>query len=182
MGISGCRTRHDRRRPPRAAGAFTLVEVVIVIIILGIIAAIAVPRLSRGSEGSADAALKQDLAVMQRALEHYAAEHGGRYPDAANVTKLLTGYTDADGAVSPANARATPYVFGPYLREVPAAPMGANRGSRTLAAAAGPGVGWVYDAAKGTVALNKAGAAVPSAEISGGTVTPAGGPVSPVSP
>jgi prepilin-type N-terminal cleavage/methylation domain-containing protein len=172
MGIArrGCAVH--RGRQPRAAGAFTLVEVVIVIIILGIIAAIAVPRLSRGSEGSADAALKQDLAVMQQALEHYAAEHGGRYPDAANVTKQLTGYTDADGAVSPANARVVPYVFGPYLREVPAAPSGPNRGSRTLAAAAGPGVGWVYDAAKGTVALNKVDAAVPSGDISGGPVSP----------
>lgn len=157
MGHAGRRHRGGGRVVPAARRtAFTLIEVVIVLIILGIIAAIAVPRLSRGTEGTAEAALKQDLAVMQHAIDHYAGEHGGQYPDAARVVEQLTGYTDAAGNVAPAKSRAAPYVFGPYLREVPAAPLGPNRGTRAVTNPASPdaAAAWVYDPAGGTIGLN----------------------------
>lgn len=182
MGVAGSGRQFlpgDRRH---RRGGFTLVEVVIVIIILGIVAAIAVPRLSRGTEGSADAALQQDLAVMQRAIEHYAAEHDDHYPDATSVVKQLTGCTDADGRVSSFNVRAFPYVFGPYLREVPAAPSGPAKGSRTVAAAPGPGVGWVYNASQGTISLNTTSAVAAVDDAVGPALTPSGPPLSPATP
>ena len=75
---------------------FSLIELVIVIVIMGIIAAIAVPRLSRSARTSGASALKQDLATLREAIELYAAEHGGKYPDDAIVSQL-TMYTNFSG-------------------------------------------------------------------------------------
>lgn len=138
---------------------------VIVVVILAIIAAIAIPRMTRGTESSAEAALAQNLTVLQRAAEFYAAEHG-QYPSGAAVVQQLTGYTDLAGQVSPTNTRTGPYLYGPYLRSVPPMPVGPNKGATGVGTAAGPGVAWVYDPARGAFTANTAGASDGTAESS----------------
>jgi general secretion pathway protein G len=122
---------------------FSLIELVIVVVIIGIIAAIAVPRLSRGAAGASDSALAGDLKVLRTALDMYATEHGGTYPTQAQITAgVLTGYSDDSGTYSA--TKTTTAIYGPYLRAVPTLPVGANKGSTGVAAAAAAGVGWLY--------------------------------------
>ena len=142
------RTGRGRRRN----GGFSLLELVIVVVIIGIIAAIAVPRLSRGAAGAADSALTGDLAVLRNAIDLFATEHGGTYPTVADIENQLTQYTDAAGVVSA--TRDATHIYGPYLRKVPAMPVGDKKDGSKIAAADGAGVGWIYDAATGKIAAN----------------------------
>ena len=125
---------------------------VIVVVILAVIAAIAIPRLSRGSQGSTDAACARDVQVIQKAIDLYAAEHNGAFPNAAMIADQLTLYTDHAGSTSKAKTAA--YPFGPYLRKVPAVPTGPNKGASNISTAPGAGVGWIYDPAEGTITAN----------------------------
>ena len=133
-------------------GGFSLIELVIVVVIIGIIAAIAIPKLSRGAAGAADSSLAGDLKVLRTAIDMYATEHGGTYPTATNFVGQMTTYTDDAGAAVGTKDNSHPY--GPYLRAVPALPVGSNKGSTTVAASAGTGVGWVYNQADGTIKAN----------------------------
>lgn len=141
------------QRIPSNSRGFSLLELVIVVVILGIIGAIAIPRLSRGSEGADDAKLKQDLAVLNKAVDLYAAEHNGEYPTAADGPAQLTQYTDIDGNVSA--TKTAPYIYGPYLREAPPAPSGPRKGERGMGLADAPGIGWIYNPAHGRIYLNR---------------------------
>ena len=124
-----------------------------VVIVVAVITAIAIPRLSRGAEGANSAKLKQDLAVLNKALDVYAAEHNGLYPTVADVQAQLTQHTDIDGNVS-ATPTAT-HVYGPYLRAMPPTPGGKYPGSTTIAFADGPGVGWLYKPGRARIYLNR---------------------------
>jgi len=135
-----------------ARRAFSLIEVVIVVVIIGIIAAIAIPRMSRGSAGASNSALSGNLAVLRSAIDLYATEHNGEFPEVATVVAQLTTYSDHTGATSATKTGA--YIYGPYLRDVPALPVGAKKGSTTIAAADGAGVGWIYNETTGAIAAN----------------------------
>lgn len=137
----------------RSKHGFSLIELVIVVVIIGIISAIAIPRLSRGSEGANDAKLTQDLAVLNKAVDFYAAEHNGLFPTAANGPAQLTLYTDVDGNTSA--TKTYPYIYGPYLREAPPAPSGPRKGARGMGLVDAPGIGWLYSPAKGRIYLNR---------------------------
>ena len=111
-----------------ARSGFSLVELVIVVVIIGVIAAIAVPRISRGAKGAGDAALRATLAGIRNAIDMYAAEHSGNFPDGldqAAVEAKLTGKTDANGDAGGD--------FGPYLRSgFPTIPVCAVKGQSDL--------------------------------------------------
>ena len=136
----------------RAARAFSLIELVIVVVILALIAAIAVPRLSRGSQGSAETITVQNTALLQKAIDLYAAEHDGTFPDPALIIEQLTFYSDAAGTVSKAKSGTHP--FGPYVRTVPPVLTGPNKGSTSIATMAGNGIGWIYNPAEGAITPN----------------------------
>src|SRR5690606_10650257 len=106
----------------------------------------------RGADGAAQSCLTESLYTLNRAAEHYAAEHRGRYPDAADVVLQLTGRTDESGAWSP--AAVPPYIYGPYLRRIPAVPLGPQEGSTGVAQTPGPGIAWVYDPQRGQFSPN----------------------------
>jgi prepilin-type N-terminal cleavage/methylation domain-containing protein len=143
----------DGRAPrSRCFQAFSLIELVIVIVILGIVAAIAIPRLSRGSQGSADAATVQNVALLQKAIDLYAAEHNGAYPDPNLISEQLTLYTDTRGVVS--KTKAPPYSFGPYMRAVPPVPIGRYKGSTVIGTESNAGIGWLYNHAEGAITAN----------------------------
>ena len=165
----------------RPEPAFSLIEVVIVIVILALIAAIAIPRLSRGSQGSAEAATVKNAALLQKAIDLYAAEHNGAFPNPMLIGEQLTLYSDAAGTVSKTRSGAHP--FGPYVRKVPAVLTGPNKGSSGIGTAPGNGVGWVYNHAEGAITANTgdAAAATNPPTLPSDTDTPIT-PVPPVSP
>jgi prepilin-type N-terminal cleavage/methylation domain-containing protein len=143
--------RRSRGHSRRGAAGFSLIELVIVIVIIAIIAAIAIPRLSRSSEGAADAATAQNVAVLQKAVDLYAAEHGN-YPDPDQVHDQLTLYSDSGGAVS--KEKSPPFTFGPYVRKLPPLTTGPNKGTSDIGAKGKSGIAWVYDGTTGAVTAN----------------------------
>lgn len=132
--------------------AFSLIELVIVVVILGIIGAIAIPRMSRGAEGAKDSALITDLANLRSAIDLYQTEHEGDFPGALTVTNELTLYSDIGGTTNA--TKSTSFIYGPYMRTIPALPVGTNRGDAGIAAADAAGIGWIYDEIPGTIKAN----------------------------
>ena len=149
-------------RKRRQRSGFSLLELVIVIVIMGIVAAVAIPRMSRGSAGAADAALSGNLSVLRNAIDMYAGEHNGTNPAVATIANQLTLYSSSTGATN-ATKTAT-YLYGPYIRKVPALPVGAEKGSTNVAAAAAAGVGWIYTVATGAIQSNTTAAEKDSAD------------------
>lgn len=146
------RTHRARRR------AFSLIELVIVVVILGVIGAVAIPRMSRGAEGATESALVSNLATLRGAIELYAAEHDGAFPTEAAFSNQMLLYSDSTGAT---NATKTGnYVYGPYLRSIPALPVGAKKGQNGVDGSDGATIGWIYDETTGTITSNTTGAEV----------------------
>jgi len=136
-------------------GAFSLIELVVVVVILGLIATIAIPRVSRGAEGAAEASLRSDLSRLRSAISTYQAEHGGEFPELANMPEALTQYSASDGATS-----ATPdstHIYGPYLSAIPTMKLGENKGLDTIDGSEASGTAWVYDETTGEIYANAAG-------------------------
>lgn len=135
-----------------ARRGFSLIELVIVVVIIGIIAAIAIPRMSRGAAGAADSAVTANLAVLRNAIDLFQTEHAGTFPSAADIVAQLTTYTDDTAKANP--TKTTTYYLGPYVREIPALPVGAKRGSNGIAAADAAGIGWIYTESSGAIRAN----------------------------
>ena len=132
---------------------FSLLEMMLVVVIIGLVAAIAIPRLSRGAAGAADSALAGNLAVLRDAVDRYSTEHNGTYPTVAAFSNQLSQYSSLGGATAASKTDGN-YAYGPYLRKVPALPVGANKGNTGIGASAGTGVGWIYDAATGNISAS----------------------------
>ncbi len=72
---------------------FTLIEIVVIIVILGIMAVIIVPRLAGVKMTSNESVAQANLRTIAAAMETYASEHNGDYPDNTGSTaeaKLTT--------------------------------------------------------------------------------------------
>ncbi len=151
----------------RRQHGFSLVELVIVVVIIGVIAAIAIPRASRGARRSGASALVMDLSVMQKAIELYAAEHGGKYPS-EDVVHQLTEYSDSTGnSTNATKDTAVGIVYGPYLKKFPPLPVGSKKGAVGVfhiddGAALPPGGmvddGWWYNSVTQEIRANLPGA------------------------
>ncbi len=138
------------RTQPRLRPAFSLVELVVAVVIIGIIAAIAVPRMSSAAARARVNSLRGDLAVLNRAVEFYAAEHCGRHPGQdASGSPLTDGDDLAVRLIGRTNERGNPGTsFGPYLLRVPANPFNGLATIRIDGAPAGAGThGWHYASA-----------------------------------
>lgn len=104
-----------RRRHPRNAG-FTLIELVIVIVVLGVMAAVAIPVIGTILESSKEAATKEEMQRLARAVA--GADTGSDRGYEGDVGRLPG--TLADLAVKPASVPAwDPFTHvgwnGPYV-------------------------------------------------------------------
>jgi prepilin-type N-terminal cleavage/methylation domain-containing protein len=147
------------RNANTARKGFSLIELVIVVVIIGIIAAIAIPRMSRGTAGAADSALSGNLTILRNAVELYATEHGGTFPD--DPATQLTQYSNDAGGTSA--TKTTTHIYGPYLRKIPPITVGSLKGTAaasellvqtTDATEATPTKGWIYNKNTGVVKAN----------------------------
>jgi prepilin-type N-terminal cleavage/methylation domain-containing protein len=164
----------------RAVRGFTLIELLIVVIIIAILAAIAIPQFSNSSGDAQEAALDANLATMRSAIELYRVQHGNSYPTAkpavGGTACTGTGAVPGTGAITTEQAfkeqmttfsnkegatcsiAATGFIYGPYMRAIPAEPI---KNSATVAVTAGAlpaaatdGSGWIYSNTTGALAMN----------------------------
>lgn len=66
---------------------FTLIELLVVLAIVATLLAMAAPRYFNSLENARETSLRQNLAVMREAIDHYRGDLG-RYPD--NLQDLVT--------------------------------------------------------------------------------------------
>ncbi len=146
------RAYHHTRR------AFSLIELVVVVVIIGIIAAIAIPKMSKGAAGAADSAVAGDLTLLRQAIDMYQSEHGGAYPDPANIVAQLTQYTNSDGTKtsSSKDTGTNQIIYGPYLRTIPNLPVGPAtlKGTNGIGVSTNVANAWFYDNTTGAVTVN----------------------------
>lgn len=141
-------------------GLFSLMELGIVAAVLTLVATIIGPRMSRAAAGPSphlhNDILTGQIRMFHAAIDEYAADHGGRFPDGdpETVTLQLTTYSDPIGHPSP--TRTPRHRLGPYLREIPPVPIGPNRGATTLALPNHPSrtAGWFYSPGTGQLRPN----------------------------
>jgi prepilin-type N-terminal cleavage/methylation domain-containing protein len=163
-----------------AAKGFTLIELLIVVIIIAILAAIAIPQFSSTSSDAQEAALDANLNTLRSAVELYRLQHGNKYPSAVasaggadcttvkgvgkinedvSFKEALTKLSNVKGETCDANPSGGAYVYGPYLREVPAEPVTLSTAIKidttatNVVPAAATG-GWQFNNVTGQLVMN----------------------------
>ena len=135
--------------------AFTLVEILIVVVILAILAAAVIPQFTDSSNDAKNSTSLFNLQTFRGQIAVYKAQHGGLVPtgaDAAAITALLVGKTNADGTTT-----GTP-TLGPYLQAIPVNPATVIPANQNLlkVVTADPtandtAYGWIYNKSNGNV-------------------------------
>lgn len=131
-------------RRPRAARAFTLVEILIVVTILGILAAIVVPQFVSANSESRDSAMLMNLNRIRTQLQIYQSQHNGDFPTLADFTNQMTLSSDVHGNTAAVGTSGYPY--GPYLQTIPINPW---IPSNSISTGALGSSGWYYNEATG---------------------------------
>jgi prepilin-type N-terminal cleavage/methylation domain-containing protein len=141
------------RKRPRAAGGFTLIEVLMVVTALAIIAGVVVPQVTTVIDDAKNSAMLKDLHELTMGIERYRMDHNGGAPDLIQNDTLvqLLEKTDADGNVG----TGAQYTYGPYVMDVPKNAL--NGVSRVFRVNDAPPsslssrVGWVYHPTSGQI-------------------------------
>ena len=99
-------------------GGFTLVEIMIVVAIIALLASIAVPNFMRARQRSQGSLIKDDLRILDAAIDQWAIEKNKKNGEAVTVSDLKdyvkTGsamYTSLANNVAPNDPLGTPYVI-----------------------------------------------------------------------
>ncbi len=89
-------------KPPQLVRAFTLVEMLLVIAIISILAAMAISNFSNASQDTRAVVARQQLAVVQEAVNHWANKEIGRVTASGGtgrtVAQVMTEYNNASDA------------------------------------------------------------------------------------
>ena len=146
----------------RLGRAFRVSEFAVCTLVLIALAGVLAPQLTRASnkpQGARPDAIAGVLRYVRTQIVVYCDQHGGqppglptgdagRTPDAATFIGQMTGYTDAQGAVSA--SRSNTYRFGPYLPAMPANPITTRSGLLIVPGPVFPAAddtrpyGWMY--------------------------------------
>lgn len=151
---------------------FTLVEILLVVTILGILAAIVVPTFQGNVATAKESASKSNLMAMRTQIELYKLQHNG-YPPGyvsgagapiATVPLQLIGTTTMTGQASPSTVPSDPFLYGPYLKNIPENPYNGLSSIAYVAAATafsaavdGTSSGWLYKKETAEIKLNRTG-------------------------
>jgi prepilin-type N-terminal cleavage/methylation domain-containing protein len=168
----------------RPAAGFTLIELLIVVIIIAILAAIAIPQFANTTGDAQESTLDANLNTMRSAVELYRIQHNNVLPavaassggaaacttaggtlgaGAANSEAAfkdqLTQYSDGQGHTC--TITATGFIYGPYLRAIPADSISnpakttvALVSAATVAVPADTTGGWRFNTATGRLEMN----------------------------
>jgi len=156
----------------KGASAFTLVEIMIVVVLLGILAAIVIPAVAGNGMAAKEAAMTQDLKLLQRFILIYKYHHNDVTPGYLNGNPVVmpTKAVFRAQALLSSNASGqtaaigTPgFKRGPYLQKIPVNPLNGFDTISMLAnganfpANADGSTGWVYLAETGQIRPNAVG-------------------------
>lgn len=137
----------------QAKRGFTLVEILIVVVILGILAAIVIPQFTQASTEAKVSSSLSTLQSLRSQVELYKIQHNDNcptlalFPNAMTMASDSNAVADADYVARTADNKDTePY--GPYMQTIPLNPW---NNSRSVAAADGATVGWVYNEDTGEI-------------------------------
>ena len=149
--------------------AFTLVEVLIVVAVLGILAAFVVPIFRDYTVAAKETASKDNLQVLRKVIELYAAQHKGvppgyedgdttQDPTSEAFVSQIAGATNEAGEVG--SIGSPDYPLGPYLRAIPENPFNklnivkVLENDRALPVIASGTRGWIYQPWAKTIRLD----------------------------
>ena len=101
-------TRRQRR-------GFTLAELMVVIVIIGLLATLVVPNVVRKLFVANATKAKADIASIARAIDDYAVENNGRYPESLEVlvTPDANGFTFLNQETVPVDPWGHEYIYEP---------------------------------------------------------------------
>lgn len=101
---------HARRR-----AGFTLAEMMVVIVILGLLATLVVRNVMKNLSSAMGGKAQSDIVAIESALEEYAINNSGRYPDSLEplVTPDVNGHTYLKGTVLPKDPWKNEYQYEP---------------------------------------------------------------------
>ena len=131
----------------QAKRGFTLVEILIVVVILGILAAIVIPQFTQASTEAKVSSSLSTLQSLRSQVELYKIQHNDNCPTLLLFPNAMTLCSNSNAA-DYEERTGTTHPYGPYMQTIPLNPW---NNSRTLAAADGDGVGWVYDEVTGDI-------------------------------
>lgn len=92
---------------------FTLAELMVVIVIIGLLATLVVPNVMQKLSKANAAKAKFDITTIANAINSYAVENGGRYPESLEVLVMpdSNGRSALDRDSVPSDPWGNPYVF-----------------------------------------------------------------------
>ncbi len=98
-----------------ARTGFTLAELMVVIVIIGLLATLVVPNVVRKLFVANVTKAKADIVTIAGAVDQYAIENSGRYPETIEVlvTPDENGYTFLDRETVPVDPWGNPYIYEP---------------------------------------------------------------------
>jgi general secretion pathway protein G len=102
------------QRKNRRSG-FSLAELMVVIVIIGLLATLVVPNVMKKLFVANATKAKADITAIEGAVEQYAVENAGRYPDSLDVlvTPDENGFTFLKGEVIPKDPWGFEYGYEP---------------------------------------------------------------------
>lgn len=98
-----------------ARAGFTLAELMVVIVIIGLLATLVVPNVVRKLFVANRAKAKADIVQLEQAVNEYAIENAGRFPDSLEVlvTEDANGMKILERDTVPVDPWGNPYVYEP---------------------------------------------------------------------
>lgn len=77
--------KKSNRIPQHAQAGFSLAEMMVVIVIIGLLATLVVPNVMKNLGKAYITKAKVDIKALDQAVEEYAMDHAGIYPDSLEV-------------------------------------------------------------------------------------------------